>query len=620
MKKWLIATMATIAMLWSTVALARPLTLNEISEASCRVKTGSWQEQSAGTGTCIGETPDGQSFYVLTNAHVVGQSRQGTVEFFKGGYKTMPLPATVVWRAYQKGKDVDFALLTVNKSLFGNHPPRVIPIAPEGYRPQPGHYIAAVGCPSARWAQGWEGRITEDRQSRVMFVPAPVGGQSGSGVTVLVQGKDGEWYTRVGAVLTWRIGDNPSNVQGGAIPVGTLYNVLNQRHQARQMPVNYREVAQKYALGSDGNHYPIFLDYDGHKTVRFGNSTGVQIVSWAGCNRPNCPNCRPSSGSFPPYSWRAPSPQPSPQPQPRPGVPPYTQPGNPYGVNPPSIGAPWPGAVAPKPEEKPEVEEEPKADEPPKNADGVVLPPLSEELDELGQKYNALAAEKKAIEEKLAVMESDILDQATKDQEEAQAAYEAKLKAEAEAAAAHQAMLDAEAQQESEEVVAVVEQPKGLFARLKDSVNGFVGGILMGAGLGLLVFVWNKFLKKRVIQRIDSLQDYLEAQIKKKWGPELAKEARDVMEGVEDALLGFADDFLEDMQARKQVAKANATGKPAERVENGSGIQKRVNVKEILEAVRVASEEVGDDNVTTAVPEKVDEILNRVANAKRNGS
>jgi len=631
MKRWIIATVAAIAMLVSTVALAKPLNLNEISQAVCRVKVGVGT-LSSGTGTCIGETPDGQSYYVLTNAHVVGQQRQGTVEFFKGGYKTKLLPATVVWRAYQGGSDVDFAILTVRKSLFGDHQPRVIPLAPEGYRPQVNHYIAAVGCPGARWAQGWEGHIVTDRQSRVLFTPAPVGGQSGSGLTVLIKGQDGEWHTRVGAVLTWRIGENVS-VQGGAIPIGTLYSVMSQQHTAYQVPVNYVEMSAKYALASDGRHYQIRYDSDGGRTVTFANPN-TRVISWTGCGRPDCPNC---SGSLPsPYSWRRPAPQPGLEPQPRPGeVPPYTQPGNPYGgVNPPSIGAPWPGTETPKEEVEPPKEELPLPVTPPVEVKPeipivpeVVLPPLSIELDELGQKYNAFAAEKQAIQDKLDELEGKILDQATIDQDverarleaERDAAIAAAAKAEATALAQAEADAKAKAEADAKQEEVVDEAPIGFFARMRNGMNNFLGGILMGAGVGMFIFVWNKFLKKRVIKQVDSLQDYLELQIKKKWGPEMAKEARDVMEGVEDALLGYADDFLEDIQARRQVAKASATGKPAERVINGSGVRKNINVQEILEAVRQASNEVGDDTITTEIPKKVDEILNRVAKAKRNG-
>jgi len=599
MKKWLITTVAMLAMLFSTVALARPLTLNEISEAVCRVKMGPFVgKQNAGTGTCIGETPDGQNYYVLTNAHVVGQHSQGTVEFFKGGYKTRPLPATVVWRAYNKGSDVDFAIVMVSKAIFGDYPPRVIPLAPAGYRPTTGNYIATVGCPNARWAQAWEGRITVERQSRVLFVPAPVGGQSGSGITVLIQDKDGIWHTRVGAVLTWRLGDNMGNFHGGAIPVSTLYNVLAGTHVAYQVPVHYTEVSTvdtgKWAMGSNQRLYRVY-SVNGNNTVNFGQGPHVRILTWdyykTGCCPPSfgsgSGSCPPSFGSGP-SPWRGPSPQP--QPRPSPGVPPYSQQppnggGNPYGVKPPSIGAPWPGITPEAP--KAEAEEE----KPP-------LPPLSDELQDLGDKYNVLSADKKKLEDQIAELEDQILVQADADIAKAKAEADAKAEAEQQAV-----------EQESETAITDV----GLWQRFKTNVNGFFGGILMGAGIGLLIFVWNKFLKKRVIQRVDSLQDYLENKIKGKWGPELAGEARDVMEGVEDALLGFADDFLEDIQARKQVAKSVAKGQPAARVVNGS---RRSNVSEILEAVREASREVGDENVTTEVPRRVDEILAQVAKDK----
>ena len=591
MKRWLCAAIAAVTTLYCTVAMARPLTLNEISESTCRVRCG-----ASGTGTCIGETPDGQSYYILTNGHVVGNSNSGTVEFFKGGYVTSKLPAQVVWKQYRRGSDIDFALLTVSKSLFGDHPPRVIPLVPEGHQIQIGNYIAAVGCPSARWAQGWEGHIITGGMSRVMFVPAPVGGQSGSGVTVLVQGRDREWHTRVGAVLTWRI-TSGGIAQGGAIPISTLYDVMKNQHIPYMTPVSYREVSDTIikevgttkatglvALGSDGSLYEV-TNVNGVNTISVPNGKSVKVITWDyensgyyrraprtgswGSGSGSCPpgsgSCPPgSSGSPPhrssgssPWSQRPPSEQP-PAPGPGPGVPPYTQP-NPYGTNPPSIGAPWPGEA---PEEAP--------------GEGEDLTP-EEELLILAEKYALLEEEKAAMEEEIL--------------------------------AAEQRRLDGVAAEEDAEL--------GWFGRMKKKMNGFVGGALMAFGIGVLIFVWTRFVKPRVIKRVDSLQDYLEGKVSDKWGKESAGEARELMEGVEEALLGFADDFLEDTKARNQVAKSIAKGKPAERVTNGSSIKRQVNVSEILAAVREASREVGDDTVTTEVPKKVDEILNRVAADKK---
>lgn len=592
MNKWLMTTVATIAILFGTLAVAKPLNLNEISEAVCRVKVETWNGKDAGTGTCIGETPDGEYFHILTNAHVVGQSRQATVEFFKGGYKTSPLPAQIVWKAYQEKSDIDFAIMTVKKSLFGNQPPRIIPLVPHGYKSGIGNYIAVVGCPSARWAQAWEGHITQDRQTRVLFSPPPVGGQSGSGVTVIVPGKDGELYTRIGAVLTWRIGeDTGDNASGGAIPISTLYNIMEGTHTAYQVPSNYVEASEsievstvatdRWALGSNGKFYRVYR-VNGADTVSFGRDTHVKIVTWdyyqTGLRGGG------SSGGFSGGSsgggWR-PSPQPQQPPQPQ--VPPYSQgPGNgqnPYGANPPNIFQPWPGAEEPKVEE-PKVEEEP-----------VELPPISPELQALADKYNALALDKYNLEQEIEKQaEVDI----------------AKAKAEKEAAEA------AEAEQESEVVA-----PVGWLARLKDSMNTLFGGILISSGVGLLILLWNKVLRKRLVKHIDSVQDYIQDIVTVKYGKEMGEECRELMEGVEEALLGECEDFIQGVQARTKVAKATAKGKPAERIANGSSPQRNLTASEVLEAVRQVSDDDDDSSVTTAGAKKVDEILKRVAEDKK---
>jgi hypothetical protein len=584
MKKWILTLVAVATMMFSTNALARPLTLNEISESICRVTVvspGSYfgrQSQSKGTGTCIGKTQDGLSYYILTNAHVVGNQQSGTVEFFKGGRKSRPLAAKVEWREYQQGSDKDFAVLTVPVSAFGGINPRVIPLAPEGYEPITGNYIAAAGCPEARWSNGWEGFISDHRTSRVMFQPPPVGGQSGTGITVLIKGKDGELHTRVGAILTWRVGDpdDDARAMGAAIPVSTLYSVLKQgaNYQPYMVPTNYHEAAQQFALGNNGKLYPVYRDAYGHPEVNLGQDHGVQIISWdykkpttpkvccphnIAFGRPTsgCPNGTPgcpgpggapggSYGSPPGGSFGFGRPSPGPQPTP---VPPYRQEpygntpppsgGNPYGVVPPSIGAPWPGSedggLDP-------ILEDPKPDD--DVAPGCPSP-------------TPIAVKPKTETE-----------------------------------------------------------TSGIFSSFTDATNNFFGGIVMGGGLGLLVLVWNKFLKKRVIKKIDSLQDLVEDAAAKKWGKEKAAKARDLMEGAEEALLGFVDDFLEDDSAREQVAMSIARGKTAERITNGSGLRKKVTKQEILEAINVAAKEVGDESVTTAVPAKVDEILARVAKNK----
>ena len=190
----------------TTGVLAEPLSLNEVMEGVCRINSGGgW-----GTGTCIAE--DENDYYILTNAHVVGRARTVNVEFFKWGYKTKPIPARVTWRRLQGS--LDAAIIRVNKSHFGNYGPRVIPLAPEGSRITSNDYIMAAGCPSARWVQGWEGRVIQNQNSRVIFGPRPIGGQSGTGIMVLIPDNDGEYHTRVGILLTWSISGTITEYRG----------------------------------------------------------------------------------------------------------------------------------------------------------------------------------------------------------------------------------------------------------------------------------------------------------------------------------------------------------------------------------------------------------------------
>ena len=56
----------------SSTVQANFLTLNQIGEASCRVRVSG----AAGSGTAISQ--DDQYIYVLTNAHVVGINKSAT--------------------------------------------------------------------------------------------------------------------------------------------------------------------------------------------------------------------------------------------------------------------------------------------------------------------------------------------------------------------------------------------------------------------------------------------------------------------------------------------------------------------------------------------------------------
>jgi cell division septum initiation protein DivIVA len=544
-----------------------------------------------GTGTCVGE--DATSYIVLTNAHVVGNNSQVSLKFFKGGYQTGLIPGTVIWRAYQQRTDVDLSLVRVAKSHFGRHPPRVIPIAPVGYKPQTGNYIAAAGCPSGRWLQSWEGHVVAGEQGRVIFVPQPIGGQSGSGLAVLIRGTDGEIYTRIGAVLTWR---DERNKTGAAIPIGTFYALTqrNSNHQPYYIPTSYTEASTKmvhggtHALGNDNKIYKVYRLSNGGVEVRFPEgTTGVDIVNWDYYKNCVCPYCgrnhppygpgdggdafgfgrRGGPGPFgrqpqPPYG----QPQPGPQPYPTPG--PAPTPGSPYGgVNPPDIGAPWPG-------------QDPIPTPVPGTGDRT-------ELDRLNENYERLLAEKKALEERIVELDR-------------------KLKKEGESAPTLTAPTPTPTPRKETSVS--VGGLFGMFGGLSNMFSGFAGGITLGLGIGALGLLWTKILRKRIVKGVDSLQDYIQQQVEKKWGKDSAVRARDLMEGAEEAIMGVIDDFLTKDKAKTDVAQAVAKGQVAERIVNGGLV---ANADEVMEAVKEAAKEVGDDKVTTEVPAKVQEILRK---------
>lgn len=321
-----------------TVGLAKPLSLNEILQATCRVRASN----AYGSGTCVKKIDN--KYIILTNAHVVGNSNSVTVEFFTGGDKTPPINGSVVWRAYNGRTDVDFALVAVDENAFGSFVPRIIPLVHQGYNIQNNQYITSAGCPAARWAVGWEGHIVQDEHSRLLFTPPPEGGQSGSGIHVLVPDEKGELHTRLGAILTWKIGNGGRNENGydlsvgGAIPMQTLYGLLNGTHQAKPIPSNYEHVNTvitgnpvngHFAKDVYGRYHQVYKTSTGQMYVHGEN---VQIKDWnavmptcgGGCS-PNsgCPNCGPG------FSRNVPNPSPGPN-------------INPFGNRPPDIGAPPP--------------------------------------------------------------------------------------------------------------------------------------------------------------------------------------------------------------------------------------------------------------------------------------
>ena len=234
-----------LLLLIANVVSAKALTLYEIQEATFQVFNGKVQ----GTATCANETTDAYLF--ITNAHVVGNSTNVSLYGFRSGYiSKKAIPATVSWRAYQRGTLKDIAVLKAKKSSFGNYPPRIINIVPEGYKVKPKHFIYSAGCQHSQWPMSWVGHA-ENINPWITFQPAPAPGQSGSALLCLID-VDGEWQTRVCGIVTWTDGNNKTGI-GGAVPISVYYDLLNKNQVSNpantRIPVSFKEVSNEmYAV------------------------------------------------------------------------------------------------------------------------------------------------------------------------------------------------------------------------------------------------------------------------------------------------------------------------------------------------------------------------------------
>ena len=210
---------------------AEPLSMEELLSATVRVHSNGYR----GTGVCVGYKEN--RYYILTNYHLIHQStRIVSVEFFSNGKKTMPLRGYVKWKAYSKKNNVDFALVTVHEDYLKKFVPCIVPLAPRKYTAKRGDYFRSAGCPDGRWPMAFEGTLITITEDEMVFIPHPIGGQSGSGIFVNIKHENGQHYTHVAGLLTWTSGykiRNPftgmSFAKGVAIPVSKLYESLDKK-------------------------------------------------------------------------------------------------------------------------------------------------------------------------------------------------------------------------------------------------------------------------------------------------------------------------------------------------------------------------------------------------------
>lgn len=327
----------------TSASWAKFLNLNEIGQASCRVNSA----DARGSGTAI--SSDNQYVYVLTNAHVVGNNKNVTCEFFRYGRKTRPLPGEVIWTAYSERSVLDFAIIRMGRSLFGSMPPRIVPIAPPSHMVSVNDYICSAGCPQARWLQLWEGHaLSKSSRDQVLFTPPPLGGQSGSGVYTVIKG-----HTYLTAILTWRVDAD----KGGAIHLSNFIKAVRGEASSEEfleVPPNWvhpvlnssqkKSIKTKkayYALGDNGYYFlQDFIEGKQYQrvTLRPGMErfNGVKMIEWNILLQVECP-----FGICPPFL--PPKRNPDPTPPPDITLPPDGSPGgngdgdNPFGQFPPNI-------------------------------------------------------------------------------------------------------------------------------------------------------------------------------------------------------------------------------------------------------------------------------------------
>lgn len=538
----------TMIFVFCGFGFAAPLNLNEISDATCRITSN----VGVGSGTVFSE--DDQYYYILTNYHVIGANNTVKLEFFSRGWKTVPLDSAVVWKQYVKNSDVDFAILRINKDKFGNKKPRIIPLIPRKNKLKSGNYINGSGFPMGSGPQAWEGHVKLSKEGRIIFVPAPISGQSGSGILTLYANEQGELESRIGAILTWRIEEavGQDKVVGGAISIDNLYALFDKKTEftPQILPVSYKQVVAPncsicnkplydHALGSDGKFYCVKVENGSQyivglpKTaiVRYwkANTDEIAKLYEVQCQGGSCPV--PNTGGAMPFYGdedglfrrrQVPIPntprrntpqQPSPQPTPA----------NPYGVEPPDIpGISGKNTPLPIPEDKKiETKPIPTAPVPQDNS-------LADNLRKAADQIQALSVEKENLEK----VNKELTDK-------------------------------------------LAEANISTITKVSQVVQNNPTTAVVGFGLGgiLIYFLWKRVIKKIVVKQVDKVEDLIQNKVTEKWGEEAGKQARQVMDGADELILNFVDTFLEERRSANKFSKrfeqnivANQRDKVADRL------------------------------------------------------
>ncbi len=217
---------------------ATPLTMEESSKAACRINVYKYFSKSIGTGTVIMDK--GNDYYILTNGHVINGHTRITVQFTVDGYMSSEIPAEVTWEYYVEDTSLDAALLKISKKSLNGFVPNIIPLAPRNTLITSNMKIQGAGYPAGRWNQVWIARVLKLKKNIMSFTMPPEGGQSGSGVTSVINDKT-YWI----GMVTWRISGEKSFVGnqtpnfGAGLTINRLYDMIDRRAIPDKIETNY---------------------------------------------------------------------------------------------------------------------------------------------------------------------------------------------------------------------------------------------------------------------------------------------------------------------------------------------------------------------------------------------
>jgi hypothetical protein len=220
-----IALTAALASAENHVADMEAGSLLDCIDATCRVSTvTSGRARSLGTGVVFKITDD--KVHVITNAHVATTPTM-RLEFWIDGHKQDAITGETILRDV----DRDVAVIEVDAAKFKGLLPAVIPLAARDTVLEVGQEVWSAGCPRGEWTKAWVGHVLriEGKRDRVVFLPPPFGGQSGSAIF-------NEGGTEIVALL------NLQELDGRGKPIRGMAVNIREIHDAIYGEVKVKEV------------------------------------------------------------------------------------------------------------------------------------------------------------------------------------------------------------------------------------------------------------------------------------------------------------------------------------------------------------------------------------------